>query len=445
MRHIHDLPRYRQLTLSLEVMKIYAPLAHAVGADTISLELEDIALQYLLPNSYQYVDAWLKGLQGRSHSVIDACRDQLLKRLKHDSELEELVDDIKIEGRYKSRYSTMKKLLKDGRSPEEMNDLLGLRVILNPKPGDALVDQGLRAVYRTSEVIRMIWKEVPNKSKDYVSKPKENGYRSLHVVVDVCGHEKAEGPLMEIQIRTKEMDMVANAGTASHSLYKGGLTDPKEAKQLKAIMLAAADLAAFRLRDPPLPNYRDIDINRKDRAFQLLDKNGDGQITIEELSEVMEELGADGKDAEELMQILDANSDGSLSSDEFDSFQKQIELMRNFEDKDDHCKAMFGGKLQMTDTGLIQVYRTELGDKLLVNNRVHRENDKIHSFRASNHSSLFLAAIPLDSSVSFLHPCSSQEALIDSVKLVFERRSRFGVESEVDYKVKLWYFGLGLL
>ncbi|KAG0452297.1 hypothetical protein HPP92_025770 [Vanilla planifolia] len=284
----------------------------------------------------------------------------------------------------------------------------------------------------------MIWKEVPNKSKDYVSKPKENGYRSLHVVVDVCGHEKAEGPLMEIQIRTKEMDMVANAGTASHSYTR-------EAKQLKAIMLAAADLAAFRLRDPPLPNYRDIDINRKDRAFQLLDKNGDGQITIEELSEVMEELGADGKDAEELMQILDANSDGSLSSDEFDSFQKQIELMRNFEDKDDHYKAMFGGKLQMTDTGLIQVYRTELGDKLLVNNRVHRENDKIHSFRASNHSSLFLAAIPLGSSVSFSIPVLLKKTLIDSVKLVFERRSRFGVESKVDYKVKLWYFGLGLL
>lgn len=88
-------------------------------------------------------------------------------------------------------------------------------------------------------------------------------------------------------------------------------------------MMAAAELAAVRLKDLPAAN-KGIEIGERDRVFGLLDKNGDGRISIEELMEVMEELGALGEDAEEMMQLLDSNSDGSLSSDEFDSFQKQV-------------------------------------------------------------------------------------------------------------------------
>lgn len=88
--------------------------------------------------------------------------------------------------------------------------------------------------------------------------------------------------------------------------------------------MAAAELAALRLKDLPSTNHKGNEIDQRDRVFQLLDKNGDGRISIEELMEVMEELGAPGEDAREMMQVLDANSDGSLSSDEFDRFQKQV-------------------------------------------------------------------------------------------------------------------------
>lgn len=91
-------------------------------------------------------------------------------------------------------------------------------------------------------------------------------------------------------------------------------------------MLAAAELAALRLQDFPSANHRDIEIDRRDQVFHLLDKNGDGRISIEELMEVMEELGASDEDARAMMQLLDSNSDGSLSSDEFDAFQKQVNL-----------------------------------------------------------------------------------------------------------------------
>ena len=88
--------------------------------------------------------------------------------------------------------------------------------------------------------------------------------------------------------------------------------------------MAAAELAAVRLKDLPSSNRKGIEIDHRDRVFRLLDKNGDGKISIGELMEVMEELGAKGEDAREMMQLLDSNSDGSLSSDEFDIFQKQV-------------------------------------------------------------------------------------------------------------------------
>ena len=88
--------------------------------------------------------------------------------------------------------------------------------------------------------------------------------------------------------------------------------------------MAAAEFAELRLNDFPSTNHKGIEIDHRNRVFCLLDKNGDGRISIEELMEVMEELGAPGEDACEMMQLLDSNSDGSLSSDEFDLFQKQV-------------------------------------------------------------------------------------------------------------------------
>lgn len=236
MQHLHYLPRYHQQVMSLEVLKIYAPLAHAVGAGTLSLELEDLSFRYLFPHSYLYVDTWLRSQETGSKPLIEVYKSQLLQALKSDSELEDIVDEISIKGRYKSRFSMMKKLLRDGRKPEDVNDVLGLRVILNPRPGDDIMERGNRACYRTFTVIQKLWKEVPRRTKDYISKPKANGYRSLHVAVDVSEIGQAR-PLMEIQIRTVEMDMLADAGAASHSLYKGGLTDPGEVSKLETCVV----------------------------------------------------------------------------------------------------------------------------------------------------------------------------------------------------------------
>ncbi|KAK0607945.1 hypothetical protein LWI29_023099 [Acer saccharum] len=365
MRHLDYLPRYQQLMLSLEVMKIHAPLAHAVATNHVSFELEDLSFRYLFPYSYLFVDTWLRSHETGSKPLIDVYKDRLLQSLTTDPVLADMAEDVSVQGRYKSRYSTMKKLLNDGRKPEEVNDVLGLRVILKPRSDvEDTLTVGERACYRTREIVQSLWKEMPHRTKDYIARPKLNGYRSLHMAVDVSDNVKTR-PLMEIQIRTAEMDMLAVNGTASHSLYKGGLTDPEEATRLKAVMLAAAELAALRLRDLPSTLHKGIEIDERDLVFRLLDKNGDGRISIEELMEVMEELGAPGEDARQMMQLLDSNSDGSLSSDEFDLFQNQVEFMRNLEDRDDQYKFMLNEKIQMSDdSGLIQVYSKELGSRL---------------------------------------------------------------------------------
>lgn len=367
MRHLDYLPRYQQQIISLEVMKIHAPLAHAVGTYFLSLELEDLSFRYLFPSSYLYVDTWLKNNEEGSKNLIDICREHLLESLSMDPSLQSMVDNISVKGRYKSRYSTMKKLLRDGRKPEEVHDIMGLRVVLKPKPGVDMSEVGEKACYRAQEIVQSLWKDMPHRTKDYIAKPKGNGYKSLHMTVAVRDDGNTV-PLMEVQIRTKEMDVLAAGGTASHSLYKSGLTDPDEAKRLKAIMVAAAELAALRLKDLPSVYHNNSEIRQKDRVFFLLDKNGDGRISIEELTEVMEELGGQREDAQEMMQLLDSNSDGSLSSDEFDSFQKQVELMRNIDDRDEQYKSMLEEKLPMADeSGLIQIYRKELCNGVAMN------------------------------------------------------------------------------
>ncbi|KAF3456439.1 hypothetical protein FNV43_RR01089 [Rhamnella rubrinervis] len=171
---------------------------------------------------------------------------------------------------------------------------------------------------------------MPHRTKDYIANPKPNGYRSLHIAVDVSNDGRTR-PLMEIQIRTSEMDDLAAGGTASHSLYKGGPTDPQE----------------------------------RDRVFRLLDKNGDGRISIEELMEVMEELGAPGEYARKMMQVLDSNRDCSPNSDEFHLFQQQVEFMHNLEDRDYQYNIMLNEKLQVVDnSGLVQISNEDPGYEL---------------------------------------------------------------------------------
>lgn len=226
MRYLQVLPKYRQQILALETMQIYAPLAHAAGTGKISHELEDLGFWVLFPDSYSYIGSWLKRHFADGNDVVKQCQDDLQKALEEDPEMQSLIESVRILGRCKSKYSTMKKLLRDGRTPEEVFDVLGLRVILVPKEGSSK-ENCARTCYRALEIATTLWEEVAGRLKDYIAKPKKNGYESLHLAVTLS-NPGTWSPLMEIQIRTAEMDATAEGGLASHSLYKGGLTDPEQ-------------------------------------------------------------------------------------------------------------------------------------------------------------------------------------------------------------------------
>ncbi|XP_002964964.2 probable GTP diphosphokinase CRSH1, chloroplastic [Selaginella moellendorffii] len=316
MRHVDCLPRLRQQMAALENMQLYAPLAHALGLGTLSQELEDMAFRILFPDSYQCVEDWLQSHWGDGEAIIAESIKQLKAALEADSVLQGMVESVKVTGRRKSRFSTMKKLLRDGRGPDQVYDILGLRVILFPKTG-AGEEAGIAACYRAQKIVTNMWKEVPGRMKDYIAKPKLNGYSSLHLAVFLTKYGPWSLP-MELQIRTSAMHAHAVAGGSSHALYKGGLTDPRQVENFKAVMLAAAKTAACRFQSDTVsePNA--------DHVFRMFDKNSDGIISKEEFHDVLLQLGADKGDTSELLRLLDTNTDGSVDTNEFAELKRQV-------------------------------------------------------------------------------------------------------------------------
>ena len=245
-------PHARHQIHALQALQLWAPLAHTLGIGSLTWQMEDRALQVLFPHAYESLKAWREELwpQGGSRA-IERAREMLAMELEGDEVLSSMVEGVLVMGRAKSLYSMMKKIVKDGRDRHEVNDLLGLRVIVTPKRleegrgrgsrATAEVEEqaerlGEQACYRVRQVATRIWREVPGRVKDYIAAPKKNGYRSLHCAVEVplpalTGEEgergqgrdgEARSQLVEIQIRTARMDREAEGGLAAHGMYKGG-------------------------------------------------------------------------------------------------------------------------------------------------------------------------------------------------------------------------------
>lgn len=340
MRHLEDLPKWRQQMVSLETMQVWAPLAHALGTGPLMWELEDSAFQVLFPQSYQSMADWLQGHWPDGESAVEACAQKLETAVLEDEKIMELLEGVSVRGRCKSLYSTMKKLLKDGRSRHEVHDILGLRVIVTPKRKGLLDEDEARAVeacYLVREVAARLWEEVPERFKDYIAHPKKNNYQSLHLAVHVSKAKNA--PTLELQIRTAEMDVLAVHGAAAHNAYKSGLTDPEQVKQLKTIMEAIKMTEMASTRFEKLGEISvdggqgEEESTDTDHMFAMFDINGDGSISMEEVHTVMSEVAMETpyapEDARELMALLDSNKDGSISASEFAEFRRQVRILQD--------------------------------------------------------------------------------------------------------------------
>jgi guanosine-3',5'-bis(diphosphate) 3'-pyrophosphohydrolase len=206
MRNLDNLDQPEQLRISSEVSYIYAPLAHRLGLYNIKSELEDLALKYTDSKAYNLVNDKLKETKiSRDKFVKEFIKPVKEELDKHDIE-------STITGRTKSIYSIWSKMKRQNIDIEEVYDLFAIRIIIDSRPSDEKAD-----CWKVYSLITDIYQPNPNRLRDWISVPKLNGYESLHTTVVVPG-----GKWVEVQIRTRRMDEIAERGLAAHWKYKGG-------------------------------------------------------------------------------------------------------------------------------------------------------------------------------------------------------------------------------
>ena len=214
MRTLQYLAPDRQIALSKETMEVFAPIADRLGMNTIKSELQDIALSYLEPEKYQEIKDLIESrIKNREKDLI-----QLQKRIA-DMLYEKHIPMLGIESRYKSIYSVYRKMYIKGRQFDQIYDIMALRIITETEIN----------CYEILGFIHQMYKPMLNRFKDYIAMPKPNMYQSLHTTI-ITG----EGLYFEVQIRTKEMDEVAESGIAAHWRYKEGVNynAQKEQKEI---------------------------------------------------------------------------------------------------------------------------------------------------------------------------------------------------------------------
>ncbi|MCS6903971.1 MAG: RelA/SpoT family protein [Bacteroidia bacterium] len=204
MRTLDSMRQEQQLKISVETKALYAPLAHRLGLYPIKSELEDLALKYTEPQVYNEIARKLKETQADRDTYIQ----DFIKPIKQ--KMEEIGIDCKITGRVKSISSIYEKMLKQHVTFEEVYDIFAIRIVIDPKDKD---ERGV--CWRAYAAITLTYTPHPNRLRDWISSPKANGYESLHTTVMGPG-----GKWVEVQIRTKRMDYIAERGLASHYMYK---------------------------------------------------------------------------------------------------------------------------------------------------------------------------------------------------------------------------------
>ena len=203
MRTLKYLDEDRQTEIAAECLDIYAPLADRLGISWMKDELEDHSLKALNREAFDQIKGMVAAKKGERESYLERVEVEIRKA----AGAEEI--SVEAHARAKHFYSIYQKMRKRAKAPEELFDLLGLRLICASD----------NECYAVLGIVHRLWKPMDGRFKDYIAMPKANGYRSLHTTV-MC----FEGRLLEVQIRTRDMHRIAEYGVASHWLYKKGRT-----------------------------------------------------------------------------------------------------------------------------------------------------------------------------------------------------------------------------
>jgi len=201
MRTIWVMPPHKRWRIAGETLDIYAPIAHRLGMNSFCVELEDLAFAALYPLRYRVLKDKLRRQDGSRSELVETVRTVLAQHL------EEVGIGARVSAREKHLWSIYKKMRSKRASFQDIFDVHGLRVIVDD------VD----TCYRVLGVMHSLYKPLPGRIKDYIAIPKGNGYQSLHTTL--LGPRRIR---IEAQIRTAEMERVAESGIAAHWLYKDG-------------------------------------------------------------------------------------------------------------------------------------------------------------------------------------------------------------------------------
>ncbi len=213
MRTLDSLPERKKMKVAGETIYLYAPLAHRLGLFAIKTELEDLSLKYLHPKIFDEISRKLKHSEKKNQAMINRFSLPVIARL----EAENLTFDIT--GRPKSIYSIWEKMQTKNVPFEEIYDILAVRIIFDPLNGVS----EKTTCWNIYSIITDIYMPKPDRLRDWVSRPKANGYEALHLTV-----MGPHGRWVEVQIRSKRMDEHAERGYAAHWKYKGDNSQESE-------------------------------------------------------------------------------------------------------------------------------------------------------------------------------------------------------------------------
>jgi len=210
MRTMDSMKREKQLKIASETVYVYAPLAHRLGLYNIKTEMEDLSMKYLEPDVYKEIARKLSETKRERARFINEFIKPIKEKLEKSG-----ISSFEIYGRPKSIHSISTKMKKKGVTFEEVYDLFAIRVII-----DAPYDREKEECWKAYSIVADMYSPSPERLRDWLSNPKSNGYEALHTTV-----MGPNGRWVEVQIRSKRMNEIAEKGLAAHWKYKEGTGD----------------------------------------------------------------------------------------------------------------------------------------------------------------------------------------------------------------------------
>ena len=204
MQTLGAMPPEKRKRIARETLDIYAPIANRLGFNRMKVALEDLGFKHLHPFRYRVLEATLKKAKGSQRQIVKSISDRITKAMAEDG------IEGKIFGREKHLFSIYRKMSEKKRLLSDVVDVYGFRIIVDD----------VSTCYRVLGLVHGLYKPMPGRFKDYIAIPRINGYQSLHSTLF-----GPKGLPIEVQIRTRDMDSVAESGVASHWIYKA---DDKE-------------------------------------------------------------------------------------------------------------------------------------------------------------------------------------------------------------------------